>query len=76
MAKKSLSLKDSEINAHPLILGNIAIDVTGLATNKFILQPDTALYGNVYYFSVDYSAIANDEILDIHKYLMEKNNIV
>ena len=36
----------------------------------------TALYGNVYDFSVDYSAITNDEILDIHKYLMKKYNIV
>ena len=26
-------------------------------------------------FSVDYWAIANDKILDIHKYLMKKNNI-
>ena len=37
---------------------------------------DTGLHGNVYDFSVDYSAIRNDEILDIHKYLMKKNNIV
>ena len=36
----------------------------------------TGLYGSVYDFSVDYSAITNDEILDIHKYLMKKNNIV
>ena len=27
-------------------------------------------------FNVDYDAIANDKILDIYKYLMEKNNIV
>ena len=27
-------------------------------------------------FSVDYDAIAVDDILDIHKYLMEKNSIV
>ena len=26
-------------------------------------------------FSVDYDAIAVDDILDIHKYLMEKNNM-
>ena len=37
---------------------------------------DTGSYGNVYDFSVDYSAITNNEILDIHKYLMKKNNIV
>ena len=29
----------------------------------------------VYYFSVDYDAIVVDNILDIHKYLIEKNNI-
>ena len=36
----------------------------------------TGLYENVYDFSVDYIAITNDKILDILKYLMEKNNIV
>ena len=39
-------------------------------------RKDTGLYGNVYDFSVDYSPITNDEILDIHNYLMKKNNIV
>ena len=28
----------------------------------------------VYDFSVDYDPIAVDDILDIHKYLMKKNN--
>ena len=37
---------------------------------------DTELYVNGYDFSVDYSVITNDEILDIHNYLMRKNNIV
>ena len=36
---------------------------------------DSKLYGNVYDFSVHYSAITNDEILDIHIYLMKNNNI-
>ena len=31
--------------------------------------------GCVYDFSVDYDAIAVDDILDIHIYLMEENNI-
>ena len=31
--------------------------------------------GYVYDFSVDYDAIAVDDILDIHKYLMKKNNM-
>ena len=32
--------------------------------------------GYVYDFSVDYDSMANDGIKNIHKYLMEKNNIV
>ena len=32
--------------------------------------------GYVYEFSVDYHAIAAGDILDIHKYLMKKNDIV
>ena len=27
-------------------------------------------------FSIDYSAITNDEIVDIHNYLMKKNNVI
>ena len=30
----------------------------------------------VYDFSVDYDAVAVDDILDIHKYLMKKKNII
>ena len=36
----------------------------------------TGLTGYIHDFSVDYGAIANDKILDIHKYLMKKINIV
>ena len=36
----------------------------------------TGLNGNVYDFSVDYDAIAFDDILNIHKYLMKKDNII
>ena len=36
----------------------------------------TGLNRYVYNFSVDYNAIAVDDILNIHKYLMEKNGIV
>ena len=32
--------------------------------------------GYVYDFSVDYDAVAVDDIKDIHKYLIKKNNIV
>ena len=37
---------------------------------------DTALNGHVYDFSVDYDAIAVDDNLDIHKYLMKKHNMI
>ena len=37
---------------------------------------DSKLYGNVYDFSVDYSAISNDKIHDIHAYLMNKKGII
>ena len=53
--------KDSEIKAYPLLLGNIAVDAVASNTNDFS-----------YDFSVNYDAIANDKILDIHKYLMKK----
>ena len=35
----------------------------------------TGSYGYVNDFSVDYDAIAVDDILDIHKCLIKKNNI-
>ena len=62
--------KDSEIVASPLCLGNISKDFSVDDMKK------TRLNGYVYNFSVDYDAIAVDDILDIHKYLMEKNGIV
>ena len=33
------------------------------------------LYGSVFDFSIDYRITVVDDILDIHKYLMERNNI-
>ena len=62
--------KNSEVIKYPMCLGGLSKDY-----NKNS-RKDTGLYGNVYDFSVDYSAITNDEILDIHKYLMKKNNII
>ena len=62
--------KDSEIVATPLCLGNISKDLTVDNLKK------TGLNGYVYDFSVDYDAIAVDDILDIHKYLMKKNNMI
>ena len=62
--------KDSEIVATPLCLGNISKDCSVNNMRK------TGLNGYVYDFSVDYDAIAVDDLLDIHKYLMEMNGIV
>ena len=61
--------KDCEIVATPLCLRNISIDWTVDNMKK------TELNGYVYDFSVDY-AIAVDDILDIHNYLLKKNDIV
>ena len=36
----------------------------------------TQLNGYVYDFGVDYDAVAVDDILEIHNYLMKKNEIV
>ena len=36
----------------------------------------TGFNGYVYDFSVDYDAIEVDDIVDIHKYLMKKNDIL
>ena len=41
-------------------------------SRKSIIWKKTGLNGYVYDFSVDYDAIAVDDILDIHKYLMRK----
>ena len=36
----------------------------------------TGLNGCVYDFSVDYDVIAVDDVLDIDKYLIKKNNVI
>ena len=64
-----LKAKDSEIVATSLCLGNISKDWS-------LDMKKTGLNGYVYDFSVDYDATAVDDIKDIHKYLMKKNNIV
>ena len=62
--------KDSNIIATPLCLGNISKDWS--VDN----MKNTGLDGYVYDFGIDYDAIAVDDIKDIYKYLMKKNNIV
>ena len=36
---------------------------------------NTGLYGYIYDFVVDYDSIVVNDILDIHKYLINKHNI-
>ena len=51
-----------------MCLGNISKDFSVDIMKK------TGLNGHVYNFSVDCDAIAVDDILDIHKYLMKKHD--
>ena len=72
MAPKIIKFKakDCEILATPLCLGNASKEFTADNTKK------TGLNGYVYNFSVDYDPIAVDDILDIHNYLVKKNDIM
>ena len=65
---QKLKAKDPEINAIPLWLGNIS--------NNFSVDhaKKTGFNGYVYNFSVDYDAIAVDDILNIHNYLMKNHD--
>ena len=58
--------KDSEMVATPLCQGNISKDWSADNMKR------SGLHGYVYDFSVDYEAVAVDNIVDIHKYLMKK----
>ena len=61
---------ESEISVDPICLGNISKDWS--VDN----MKSTGFTGYVYDFSVDYNAIAVDDIKDINKYLMEKNSMI
>ena len=62
--------KDSEIKTYPLCLGNVSID---FSTNNII---KTGLKGSVYDFSVGYDVINTSNVINIHKYLMKKNDSI
>ena len=64
--------KNSEIKPQPIALGSLTT-TEHLSTNEI---KESKLYGNIYDFSVDYSAISNDNIRDIHAYLMKKHDII
>ena len=63
-------VKDSEIVATPLCLGNISKNWSVDNMKK------TEFNGYVYDFSVYYNVTDADDIKDIHKYLMKINDIV
>ena len=62
--------KDSEIVAAALCRGNISKDWSVGNIKR------AGFNGYVYYFSVDYDIIPVYDILDIHKHLMKKNNMI
>ena len=62
--------KDSETVSSPLFLGNISKDWSVDNMKK------TGLNRYFYDFSVDYDVTDVDDNKDIHRYLMNKNNIV
>ena len=62
--------KNSELIKHPMCLGGLSKDYNKNSCKAKVL------YVNVYDFGVDYSAISNDKIHDIHAYLMKKNDII
>ena len=62
--------KLSELRKCPMCLGGLSKDYDRNS------RKNTGLYGNAYDFSIDYSAISNDKIHDIHAYSMKKNGII
>ena len=63
--------KDSQIAPNPLCLGNISKD---WSTDNLKKKPGFHSY--IYDFSVDHDSTNVDDIKDIHKHLMRKNDIV
>ena len=60
--------KNTEINKEPITIGNIS-------NKDYLSDSDTEsskFYGNIYDFGVDYEQISNEDILNIHPYLMKK----
>ena len=57
------------INWYNFCLGSLSKDFTKDE------QSEIYLHGTVYNFSVDHSSIKKENILNIHQYLMSKNNI-
>ena len=64
--------KNSEIKPQPIALGGI-ITTEYISTDEI---KESKLYGNIYDLNVDYSAISNDKMHNIHTYLMKKNDLI
>ena len=62
--------KHPNIEARTLCLGNISKDCSTDNMRK------SSFTGYVYDFSAGYDAISVDDIKDIHKYLMKKNDMI
>ena len=63
--------KNDQILKQKLCLGNLSKEWT---TNK---SSKTEVYGNIYDFAVDYEAINGvKQIYDMHRYLMNKHDII
>ena len=58
--------KFSEIKYYSLCLGNVSTDFSINNIKK------TGLKGVVKFLSIDFNPIENNNIMDIHKYLMER----
>ena len=67
---RKLKAKDSQFGAALLCLGKIS---KGWSEDN---MKKTRFNGYVYDFSVDFDAIAVDDILTIHEHLMKNNNVV
>ena len=63
-------VEDSEIFPNNLFLGNVSKNVSASNMKK------TGFNGHIYDFSVNYDEIHVDDILDIQKYLIKKNDKV
>ena len=66
MLRKCINSKQKTYLHYALFLGNISKDFTINNMKK------TGLKGVVKFFSVDFNPIDNNDIIDIHKYLMER----
>ena len=62
--------KDSEIVVGPICLGNISKDWSVDNMKK------AGFTSYFYHFSVDYYPVAFDDIKNIYRYLMKKNNMI